>query len=142
MSAENGAAIEVRGLAKRFGEVQAVRQVDFTVSPGELFGFLGPNGAGKTTTINMLTGLARPDAGSIVIDGIDCVRHPRAAQHLIGVVPDESNLYPELSGYDNLCFCAALYGMGKAERRERADELLEAFGLTQAAGRKFAGYSK
>lgn len=142
MCAENGAAIEVRGLAKRFGEVQAVRQVDFTVSPGELFGFLGPNGAGKTTTINMLTGLARPDAGSIVINGIDCVRHPRAAQHLIGVVPDESNLYPELSGYDNLCFCAALYGMGKAERRKRADELLDAFGLTKAANRKFAGYSK
>jgi ABC-2 type transport system ATP-binding protein len=142
MPSELGAAIEVRGLAKRFGDVQAVRQVDFSVSPGELFGFLGPNGAGKTTTINMLTGLARPDAGSIVIDGIDCVRHPRAAQDIIGVVPDESNLYPELSGYDNLCFCAALYGMGKAERRERAGELLDAFGLTQAANRKFAGYSK
>ncbi|WP_285906447.1 ABC transporter ATP-binding protein [Pseudodesulfovibrio pelocollis] len=137
-----GAAVEVRGLAKRFGEVQAVRQVDFSVTSGELFGFLGPNGAGKTTTINMLTGLARPDAGSIVIDGIDCVRHPRAAQHLIGVVPDESNLYPEMTGYDNLCFCAALYGMRKAERCERARELLDVFGLAKAADRKFAGYSK
>jgi ABC-2 type transport system ATP-binding protein len=137
-----GAAIEVRGLAKRFGRVRAVESVDFSVAPGELFGFLGPNGAGKTTTINMLTGLARPDAGSIVIDGIDCVRHPRAAQHLIGVVPDESNLYPEMSGYDNLCFCAALYGMGKAERRRRAGELLESFDLTHAAHRRFGGYSK
>jgi len=136
------AAIKVQGLAKRFGEVKAVAAVDFEINCGELFGFLGPNGAGKTTTINMLTGLARPDAGAIHIGGIDCTRNPRAAQHLIGVVPDESNLYPELSGFDNLCFCAALYGMGKAERQARAKELLAAFDLTKAAGRKFGGYSK
>lgn len=135
-------AIEVRGLAKSFDGVRAVDGVDFEVRKGELFGFLGPNGAGKTTTINMLTGLARPDAGSIHLAGIDCVAHPRSAQHLIGVVPDESNLYPELSGFDNLCFCAALYGMGKAERQARARELLAMFDLTDAAGRLFAGYSK
>ncbi len=139
---ENDVAIKVQGLAKSFGDVQAVTAVDFEVNSGELFGFLGPNGAGKTTTINMLTGLARPDAGTIHIGGIDCTRKPRAAQHLIGVVPDESNLYPELSGFDNLCFCAALYGMGKTERQARAKELLEAFDLTKAAGRKFGGYSK
>lgn len=135
-------AIEVRDLAKRFGEVAAVKQVSFAVRAGELFGFLGPNGAGKTTTINMLTGLARPDSGDIRIAGIDCVKQPRAAQHLIGVVADESNLYPELSGFDNLCFCAALYGIGKTERRQRAHELLAAFGLTTAADRKFSTYSK
>jgi ABC-2 type transport system ATP-binding protein len=134
--------IEVRGLAKRFGEVQAVAGVDFEVREGELFGFLGPNGAGKTTTINMLTGLARPDAGTIHIAGVDCSRRPKAAQHLLGVVPDESNLYPELTGFENLCFCAALYGMPKRERRARARELLETFGLADAAGRKFAGYSR
>lgn len=139
---ENDIAIKVQGLAKSFGGVQAVAAVDFEVNSGELFGFLGPNGAGKTTTINMLTGLARPDAGTIHIGGIDCTRKPRAAQHLIGVVPDESNLYPELSGFDNLCFCAALYGMGKAERQARAKELLDAFDLTKAAARKFGGYSK
>ncbi len=142
MKTENDIAIKVQGLAKRFGDVQAVTAVDFEVNTGELFGFLGPNGAGKTTTINMLTGLARPDAGTIHIGGIDCTRRPRAAQHLIGVVPDESNLYPELSGFDNLGFCAALYGMGKAERQARAKELLEAFDLTKAAGRRFGGYSK
>lgn len=136
------AIIEVRGLAKRFGEVQAVAGVDFDVREGELFGFLGPNGAGKSTTINMLTGLARPDAGTICIAGIDCSRNPKAAQHLIGVVPDESNLYPELAGFENLCFCGALYGMPKAERRSRARELLGAFGLAEAAHRKFAGYSR
>lgn len=135
-------AISVKNLAKRFENVQAVDGISFDVEKGELFGFLGPNGAGKTTTINMLTGLARPDSGSIEIAGIDCTKTPRAAQHLIGVVPDESNLYPELSGFDNLCFCAALYGIGKAERRAQARELLEAFGLTQAADRKFGVYSK
>jgi ABC-2 type transport system ATP-binding protein len=135
-------AIAVNGLAKRFGEVQAVADASFDVVQGELFGFLGPNGAGKTTTINMLTGLARPDAGKIAISGIDCTGNPKAAQHLTGVVPDESNLYPELTGFDNLRFCAALYGMKKEEREARARELLKTFGLADAAARKFADYSK
>ena len=134
--------IKVRGLAKRFGEVQAVAGVDFDVQQGELFGFLGPNGAGKTTTINMLTGLARPDEGVIRIADIDCSKNPKAAQHLMGVVPDESNLYPELTGFENLSFCGALYGMAKRDRQSRASELLDRFGLAEAAGRKFAGYSR
>jgi len=134
--------INVEGLTKRYGEVLAVNDISFSVDRGEVFGFLGPNGAGKTTTIQVLTGLARLDAGRITIGGTDCTRNPKAAQHLVGVVPDESNLYPELTGFDNLCFCAALYGMPKEERRERARELLDTFGLAGAANRKFAGYSK
>jgi ABC-2 type transport system ATP-binding protein len=137
-----GAAIEVRGLVKRFGDVVAVAGIDFEVRRGELFGFLGPNGAGKTTTINLLTGLARPDAGSVRIAGIDCSRDGKAAQHLMGIVPDESNLYPELTGLENLCFCGALYGLPRREREARARELLETFGLADAAGRKFAAYSR
>ena len=135
-------SIYVENLSKHFEEVEAVAGISFSVRQGELFGFLGPNGAGKTTTINMLTGLARTDSGKIRIGGIDCTDNPRAAQHLVGVVPDESNLYPELTGFDNLCFCAALYGMANAERQARARELLATFDLTQAADRKFAGYSK
>jgi ABC-2 type transport system ATP-binding protein len=134
--------IEARGLTKRFGDVQAVAGVDFDVVRGELFGFLGPNGAGKTTTINLLIGLARPDQGTIRIGGIDCSRHPKAAQHLLGVVPDESNLYPELTGFENLCFCGSLYGLGRRDREERARSLLDRFGLAEAGGRRFAGYSK
>ena len=134
--------INVEGLTKRYGEVLAVNDISFSVNRGEVFGFLGPNGAGKTTTINVLTGLARLNAGRITIGGINCTRNPKAAQHLVGVVPDESNLYPELTGFDNLCFCAALYGMQKDERRERARELLDTFGLADAANRKFGGYSK
>jgi len=135
-------AIHVEGLKKAFGAVQAVDGISFSVHRGELFGFLGPNGAGKTTTINLLTGLARPDSGTISVGGIDCSAHPKAAQHLLGLVPDESNLYPELTGFENLCFCAALYGLGKTERQTRARKLLQSFGLAEAANRKFAGYSK
>jgi ABC-2 type transport system ATP-binding protein len=138
----NNITIEIAGLTKRYGEVLAVNDISFQVGKGELFGFLGPNGAGKTTTINLLTGLARLDAGTINIGGIDCTSNPKAAQHLVGIVPDESNLYPELTGFENLCFCAALYGMRKNERQTRARELLDTFGLTDAADRKFAGYSK
>ncbi|MBN1102850.1 MAG: ATP-binding cassette domain-containing protein [Deltaproteobacteria bacterium] len=142
MKDDHTIAIAAEGLAKRFGEVRAVADVGFEVREGELFGFLGPNGAGKTTTINMLTGLARPDAGAIRIAGMDCTGRPKAAQHLIGVVPDESNLYPELTGFENLCFCASLYGLVKGEREGRARELIETFGLKEAGKRKFGGYSK
>ena len=136
------AFLEVDQLSKTYEKIIAVDGASFTIHEGEIFGFLGPNGAGKTTTINMLIGLARPDKGSIQIGGIDCTGNPKAAQHLIGVVPDESNLYPELTGFDNLCFCAALYGMRKQERETCAHELLETFGLTDAGRRKFGGFSK
>jgi len=135
-------AIVVRDLRKSFGEVQAVRGVSFEVAAGEAFGFLGPNGAGKSTTINLLVGLARADAGTKSIGGIDCTRNPRAAQHLIGVVPDESNLYPELTGFQNLCFCGALYGLTKRDREARARALVTQFGLADAADRLYAAYSK
>lgn len=134
--------IEVVGLTKRYGQVLAVDNISFEVITGEVFGFLGPNGAGKTTTINMLTGLGRPDGGSIRIGGIECTHNPKAAQHLVGIVPDESNLYPELTGLENLRFCGALYGMQKNERQRRARGLLDTFGLGDAAGRRFETYSK
>ncbi|HGJ67001.1 TPA: ABC transporter ATP-binding protein [bacterium] len=135
-------AISVSSLTKNYDEVRAVDGISFEIKEGELFGFLGPNGAGKTTTISMLTGLARPDEGEICIADIDCSKNVKSAQHLMGVVPDESNLYPELTGFENLCFCGALYGMKKQNREQKARELLEKFSLTEAGGRKFAGYSK
>ena len=135
-------SIRVSNLSKAFGDVQAVADVSFDIAQGELFGLLGPNGAGKTTTINLLTGLARPDSGTIAVGEVDSSHDVKAAQSLIGVVPDESNLYPELSGLENLTFCAALYGVRKRERTARARRLLDDFGLSDAANRKFAGYSK
>lgn len=134
--------IDVVRLTKTFEDIIAVNGISFSLKQGEIFGFLGPNGAGKTTTINMLIGLSRPDSGTISVAGLDCTGNPKAAQHLIGIVPDESNLYPELSGFDNLCFCASLYGIRKQERRKRAGELLQMLGLNEAAIRKFGGYSK
>ena len=142
MTSNGGVAIEVRGLAKRFGEVEAVCGIDFDVREGEFFGFLGPNGAGKTTTINMLTGLARPDSGRLCYFGSDYTSDVKKAQHLMGIVPDESNLWPELDGFENLAFCGALYGIGRGECSRRAGELLETFGLADAAKRRFGGYSK
>lgn len=134
--------LQTHKLTKDFKGLRAVDELDLSVCRGDVFGFLGPNGAGKSTTINMLTGLARPDEGRIWVGGIDCTRNPKAAQHLTGVVIDESNLYGELSGFDNLSFCAALHGIRKAEREVRARKLLDDFGLTAAADRKFAAYSK
>ena len=142
MESESPPVIDVAHLTKRYGRVLALDDISFRVGPGELFGFLGPNGAGKTTTINILTGLARADDGAIRISGIDGLRDPKAVQALIGVVPDESNLYPELTGFENLLFCGALYGLPRSERRERARELLDTFGLSDAAGRRFSGYSR
>lgn len=142
MEKQQSPIIRVKDLKKSFNTVQALAGISFEVSRGELFGFLGPNGAGKTTTIHILTGLARPDSGEILINDFDIIAKPRVAQHIIGVVPDESNLYPELSGFENLCFCASLYGLKKNERETRAIQLLKDFGLQGAANRKFAGYSK
>jgi len=142
MNGSSEVVIEALGLTKRFADTLAVEAVGFEVRRGEVFGFLGPNGAGKTTTINMLTGLARPTAGVIRYLGRDVSRDVKRAQHLMGIVPDESNLYPELDGFQNLCFCAALYGMRRAAREQRAAELLEQFGLADVRRRKFGAYSR
>lgn len=134
--------IQVNDLRKNYGEFPAVKGVSFSVNEGEIFGFLGPNGAGKTTVINMLTGLARITSGRAEISGYDCAKEIKQIQALIGIVPDESNLYDEYTGYENLCFCAALYGMEKAEREARARLLLKQFGLAEAGKKLFKSYSK
>lgn len=136
------AVLEARELTKKYGDFMAVNGISFDVLAGEIFGFLGPNGAGKTTTINMLTGMARITSGSARVAGFDCRREIKKAQQLIGIVPDESNLYDELDGFQNLCFCGALYGMSRQEREERARELLEQFGLADAGKKPFKAYSK
>jgi len=134
--------VQAGKLTKYFDDLLAVDHISFEIKSGELFGLLGPNGAGKTTTIKMLTGLARPSSGNATIAGIDIRQHPKEAQRMMGVVPDESNLYPELTGFENLDFCGALYGMKKPERCQRSRELLRLFDLSNAADRKFGNYSK
>src|SRR5947207_8084753 len=90
--------LQVTGLCKTFGEVRAASDVCFEVRAGEIYGLLGPNGAGKTTTISMISGLLRPDAGKVTVDGADFWSNPARAQKIMGVVPQEAALYEELSG--------------------------------------------
>ncbi|HXF72705.1 MAG TPA: ATP-binding cassette domain-containing protein [Actinomycetota bacterium] len=119
------AAISVRGLVKRYGEVEAVAGVDFEVGRGELFGFLGPNGAGKTTTINVLCTLARPTAGEARVAGYDVVRQRDQVRSMIGLVFQDTTLDGYLTGWQNLRFHAELYGVPRGEFEERARRLLE-----------------
>ncbi|NLM44609.1 MAG: ABC transporter ATP-binding protein [Clostridiales bacterium] len=134
--------VNVTNLKKVYGEFQAVNEISFSIEQGEVFGFLGPNGAGKTSTINMMIGLSKPTGGHIMIDGIDAIKDIKQVQKIIGIIPDENNLYDEMNGFNNLCFCASLYGIPKKEREKRAMELLEQFNLTKAGKRPFKAYSK
>jgi ABC-2 type transport system ATP-binding protein len=127
MSSEN--SIEVSNLVKRYGNVLAVDNLNFDVKKSELFGFLGPNGAGKTTTIRLLTGQTRPTSGSLKVSGKDVTREPNEAKEHIGVVPENSNVYDEMSAWDNLIFAGQLYRVPRNEREKSAKELLELFGL-------------
>jgi ABC-2 type transport system ATP-binding protein len=134
LSAE-GHAIEVVDLVKRYpkSQVNAVDGVSFTASRGEVFGLLGPNGAGKTTTIGMMTTRVRPTAGAALIGGVDVIQDPVRARAQLAVVPQHSNLDRSISIRDNLIFHAAYHGVPAREREERADTLLDQFGLLDRA---------
>jgi ABC-2 type transport system ATP-binding protein len=134
--------IRVQGISKRFGETLAVDHLDFAVREGEIFGFLGPNGAGKTTTIRMLVGLLRPDSGSAWVDGHDVAKEPVRAKESVGVVPETSNLYGELTALENLRYMAQLYGVPKKEWTRRGEELLEDFNLLDRKNGKFQSLSR
>jgi ABC-2 type transport system ATP-binding protein len=122
-------SIEAHHLEKRFGAVQAVDDVSLSVREGEIFGFLGPNGAGKTTTIRLLTGVLIPDAGDVLIDGIDIRRHPLSARMRMGVIPENSTVYGDLTPWLNLQMTGKLYGLSREERDRRATEVLQAMHL-------------
>jgi ABC-2 type transport system ATP-binding protein len=129
--------IEVHNLSKRFKDFWAVKDLNFEVQPGEIFGFLGPNGAGKTTTIRMLTGQLKPTSGFIRVAGVNPSSEPKRFASQINMVCDEPNLYRLLSGHENLRFFQQLYGVPA----QRVDEVLEMVGLTQAAKRAVEKYS-
>jgi ABC-2 type transport system ATP-binding protein len=126
-------AIEADHLSKSFGSVAAVDDVSIRVKGGGIFGFLGPNGAGKTTTIRLLTGILSPDAGSVRIDGVDIHRDPLAAKLKMGVIPENSTVYGDLSAEQNVLWTAKFYGLDRTTREKRAREILGRMGL---AGRK------
>ena len=124
-------AIEAGHLVKRFGTVTAVNDVTITVREGEIFGFLGPNGAGKTTTMRLLTGVLTPDSGTARINGIDIHRHPLDAKMQMGVIPESSTVYGDMSAEQNLHLSGQMYGMTRALREERIDEILSRMGLSE-----------
>jgi ABC-2 type transport system ATP-binding protein len=134
-------AIVVRGLTKVFRKQVAVDQLSFRVGRGRFFGFLGPNGAGKSTTIKMLTGLLRPSAGEVEIEGRRLASQLLEIKRLIGVLPEELALYERLSGEEYLHFAGRMYGLGRDETRRRSEELLEFLSLSDERGKLIVDYS-
>ena len=134
-------AIEATGLVKSFGETRAVDGVDLAVRTGSVYGVLGPNGAGKTTTIRMLATLLRPDDGSARVLGHDIVREADAVRGLVSLTGQLASVDEDLTGRENLILLARLLGLKRAAAKSRADELLEAFGIAEAAGRLVKHYS-
>ena len=129
------------GLVKRFDERSVVDGVGFEIAAGETYGLLGPNGAGKTTTISMVCGLLRRDEGSVVIGGLDLDTAPRAAKALIGYVPQDIALYPDLTGDENLRFFGRLYGLRGKDLAGRVDHIFDVVGLRDRAGDRVDSYS-
>ncbi len=135
------AAIVARGLMRTFGPKTAVNNLDLRVRRGEFFGFLGPNGAGKSTTIKLMVGSLRPSAGSVWISGVNVWEDPLRARSLMGVLPEQLNLYERLSGREFLTFAGHMYGLKKAEVQQRAQDLLSVLTLNEDADKLIVDYS-
>ena len=136
-----GAAIETRGLTKRFGSILALDRLDLAVPRGSIFGLLGPNGAGKTTTIRILAGLARPTAGSASVAGVPVGLGQPELRRRLGYLDQDPRFYSWMKGRELLELVGRLYGLGGAELRTRVAGMLERTGLAGAAERRIGGYS-
>ena len=141
MASPSSLAIEATGLVKSFGDTRAVDGVDLSVRRGSVYGVLGPNGAGKTTTIRMLATLLRPDAGSARVLGHDIVGDADDVRAAISLTGQLASVDEDLTGHENLVLIGRLLGLRRAAAKARANELLDAFGLAEAAGRLVKGYS-
>ena len=133
--------IDVTNLRKKFGDNEALKGISFGVKAGEIYGLLGPNGAGKSTTIGILCGLVIPDAGTVMLNGIDIARRPVEARRMLGVVPQEVALYTEFSARDNLNFFGQLYGLRGADLAARIDKVRARVNLADRAKEKIEGFS-
>ena len=134
--------IEVHDLHKAFGAVKAVNGVSFAARDGEITGLLGPNGAGKTTTLRMLYTLMKPDAGNVLIDGMDVEHDAPAVRRRLGVLPDARGLYKRLTARENIDYFARLQGLDAATRRARSEALIEALDMADIADRRTEGFSQ
>ena len=135
-------AIAIQELTKKYGDITAVDHISFEVERGEIFGFLGPNGAGKTTTIRILTGLVKPDYGKASVAGYDVLKNPIEVKQRIGVVPEVSNAYVDLTAWENLALIGKLYGIPSQKLRENAASLLKEFGLYEVKDKLVRAFSK
>jgi ABC-2 type transport system ATP-binding protein len=135
-------AIEVMNLSKRYGQIQALNGVSFIIPEGEIFGYLGPNGAGKTTTIRILTGITQPTGGTARIFGHDIITETIESRRHMGIVHETSNVYDDLSAWQNLIFTAELYHVPKEGRDAWASELLTTFDLLGRKDDLAHGFSK
>jgi ABC-2 type transport system ATP-binding protein len=122
--------IHVRSVSKSFGNIEALKDVSFSIDKGEIFGILGPNGAGKSTIVNILNTLVRPDSGEVIIDNVNIRNDGVTVKQIMGVVPQEIALYEELTAYENLMFWGGLYNIPKPLLREHADKTLEIVDLS------------
>jgi ABC-2 type transport system ATP-binding protein len=134
------AALTVEGIKKSFGSVEAVKDISFSVAPGEVLGIVGPNGAGKTTTIKMILGLLQPDKGRIEIFGESNTLS--TVRQRIGYMPENPSFYNHLTGRELVTFAGELFGIEKKELKKRSDDLIKLVGLQKAADRQLSGYSK
>ena len=134
-------AIVTQGLTRTFGPKIAVNALNLVVRRGEFFGFLGPNGAGKSTTIKLMVGLLRPTAGHVWVGGVDVWRDPLTARSLMGVLPEQLNLYERLTGREFLAFAGYMYGLGKEEVQRRSENLLSVLTLISDADKLIIDYS-
>jgi len=133
--------INATNLRKRYGNIEALNGISFTIREGELYGLLGPNGAGKSTTINIISSLLEPDQGTVTINGLDLNTNKDLCKRMIGVVPQEIALYDQLSAMDNLLFWGGLYEKKTSVLRKRIDETLHQFGLYERRKDKIKTYS-
>ncbi len=134
--------IDVRHLCKSYGDLVAVRDVSFLARDGEITGLLGPNGAGKTTTLRMLYTLLTPDAGEVLVDGINAHEDPLGARRQLGVLPDARGLYRRLTARENIEYYAELHGIEAGAARARIDHLIERLGMQNIAERRCEGFSQ
>jgi sodium transport system ATP-binding protein len=134
--------IEVRDLYKAFGEVRAVNGVSFTARDGEITGLLGPNGAGKTTTLRMLYTLMKPDAGQVLVDGVDAYTDALAVRRRLGVLPDARGLYKRLTAAENIDYFGKLHGMEPALLTSRREALIDGLDMRDIASRRTEGFSQ
>jgi sodium transport system ATP-binding protein len=134
--------IEVRGLAKSFGDLQVVDDVSFTARDGEITGLIGPNGAGKTTMFRLICTVLRPERGTTLIDGIDSRKDPLAARHRLGVLPDIRALYLRLTAREHLRYFGELHGIGRNELAARIEELVATLRMEDFIDRRAKGFSR